>query len=235
MLVAAPKTLDYQAEARAFFNGLKQASPERLHALLNEGAYDAKLSFVLWESRDWIAREHIRGARGLGYGREKALAKQRTQSLLGLYREDAKRNYVSLPTRALLPPPRLHETSPAEHRLAEQRAKSFFSALSRASSARLEALSQERRGGEQLWRLLHPEPGRPTPEERRKIYESRARIDPAMRPKQTTGPYKRGKVTPVGMTSARALQLAVEADRRREAEQPVQRPNRGGGHGPAMS
>ena len=190
---------------------------------------------MLWESRDWIAREHIRGARGLGYGREKALAKRRTQSLLGLYRDDAKQNYVSLPTRALLPPPRLHETSPAEHRLAEQRAKSFFSALSRASPARLEALSQERRGGEQLWRLLHPEPGRPAPEERRKIFESRARIDPAMRPKQTTGPYKRGTVTPVGMTSARALQLAVEAERRRAAEQPVQRPNRGGGHGPAMS
>lgn len=234
MLVAAPKTLDYQAEAKAFFNGLKKASPERLQALLNEGAYDAKLSFVLWESRDWIAREHIREARGLGYGREKALAKQRTQSLLGLYREDAKRNYVSLPTRVLLPPPRLHETTHAEQRLAEQRARSFFSALSRGSPARLEALYQERRGGEQLWRLLHPEPGRPTAEERKKIFESRSRIDPAMRPTPTAGPYKRGKVTPVGMTRARALQLAVEAEKRREAEQLARRASRGR-NGPAMS
>ncbi|OII39284.1 hypothetical protein [Plantibacter sp. MMLR14_011] len=234
MLVVAPKTLNYQAEAKAFFNGLKKASPERLQAVLNEGAYDAKLSFVLWESRDWIAREHIREARGLGYGREKALAKQRTQSLLGLYREDAKRNYVPLPTRVLLPPPRLHETSSAEQRLAKQRANIFFSALSRASPDRLEALYKERRGNEQLWRLLHPEPGRPTPEERRKIFESRMRIDPAMRPTAPTGPYKRGTVTPVGMTRERALQLAVEAERRREAEQRARRASRGR-NGPAMS
>ncbi|XUK61327.1 hypothetical protein ABMA10_05060 [Plantibacter sp. RU18] len=102
-----------------------------------KGEYDAKLSFVVWESQDWIARERIREARGLGYNREKSAARQRTISILGLYRDVANWNYVPLPTRAVMPSPRIREPSAAERRLAEQRARAYDVGLERAAPARL--------------------------------------------------------------------------------------------------
>ena len=193
----------HAATADEFYARLEHLTAEQRHGILLEGRDGGAISLIMYDSRDYNARNprnnaDVRKARAT----VKAAAVVAEQERLTMVVEN-RRRMVSRTTWEAMPRPRRVDRTPEQVQQDRKAGIAFFHSLARSSSAnRIARIVREGEPGIH-WMLANPYGGPVTDEEIAAMVTWIRQSQPVKRRKREPG------IRPAGMTYQRALAIAV--------------------------